>query len=289
MTELDELSSHIASLEIGSSVPLRSEFRMPLLGLGVYQVTKPETISACLAAFEAGYRHIDSAQVYRNEAEVGIAFRQSGLRREDVFVTSKVNSRNHGFDKATEWIDKSLRNFQMDYIDLFLIHDPFSGKERRLETWRALIKARDEGKIRSIGVSNYSILHLEEIKKADLELPVVNQLEIHPFCQQRPIVEWCRNHRVFVQAYCPLLRGQRWDNDLLVALSQKYNKSVPQILVRWSLQAGYSPLPKSTRAERIMSNARVFDFEIEIQDMVQLELLDIGDQGAVSWNPTYAP
>lgn len=276
-------------LTIRTTVNLRSGFSMPLLGLGVYQNTGQSVIDACVAAFAAGYRHIDSAQVYRNEAEVGKAFKLSGLDRSDVFITSKVNSKNHGYNKATEWINRSLENFGMSYIDLFLIHDPLSGKEKRLETWKALIQARDDGKLRSVGVSNYGVPHLEELVSESLELPSINQIELHPFCQQRTIVEWCKAHDVIVQAYCPLTRGERWEHPDLKSLAEKHGKEVPHILVRWSLQMGYSPLPKSALPERVRSNSNVYDFELDPEDMETLNALDEGDKGAVSWNPIHAP
>ncbi|CAG7851020.1 Uncharacterized oxidoreductase Mkms_1985 [Serendipita indica DSM 11827] len=276
-------------LSLNSTVTLRSGRAMPLLGLGVYQNTGPTATTACAAAFRAGYRHVDSAQVYRNETEVGQAVKESGLVREMLFITSKINSRNHGYEKTLTWIDQSLRNFGLEYMDLFLIHDPLSGKERRLDTWKALIKARDDGKIKSIGVSNYGVRHLEEIKSASLELPAVNQIELHPFCQQRPIVQWCKDNNIVVQAYCPIMRGQRWDNPVFKELSLKYGKEVPQILIRWSLQKGFSPLPKSIHDERIRSNANVYDFAIDDADMEKLDSLDLGDMGAVSWNPIHAP
>ncbi|PVF95086.1 Aldo/keto reductase [Serendipita vermifera] len=277
------------SLSISSTVKLRSGYSMPLLGLGVYQNTGPTAISACAAAFSAGYRHIDSAQVYKNEAEVGRAFTASGLKREDVFITSKVNSKNHGYQKALDWIRKSLDNFDMQYIDLFLIHDPLSGKEKRLETWKALIKAKEDGHVRSIGVSNYGVPHLEDMVIASLELPSVNQIELHPFCQQKEIVQWCKQYGVVVEAYCPLMRGARWNDRTLQEVARKYGKTVPQVLIRWSLQMGYSPLPKSANADRVISNAQVYDFELEEEDMVKIEALDEGDKGAVSWNPVHAP
>ncbi|KAG8838008.1 hypothetical protein FRC18_006841 [Serendipita sp. 400] len=276
------------ALSITSSVTLRSGWSMPLLGLGVYQNSGPSVLTACSTALQVGYRHIDSAQAYRNEAEVGRALNESNLKREEVFITSKVYSANHGYDRALQMIDQSLHNLRLEYMDLFLIHDPLSGKERRLATWRALIKARDDGKIRSIGVSNYGIKHLEEIKGASLELPSVNQLEIHPFCQQASIVNWCEQNGIVVQAYSPLVRGNRWDNPTLKELSDKYGKEIPQILIRWSLQRGYSPLPKSSKTDRVISNADVYDFEMGEEDMEKLAALDEGSLGAVTWNPVDA-
>jgi len=275
-------------LSIGSTVKLASGHSMPLLGLGVYQNRGETVVSACLAAFEAGYRHVDSAQLYRNEAEVGDAVRKSGLARENVFITSKIRSPDHGYDKTLKKLDKSLSQFNFTYLDLFLIHDPLSGKDKRLETWKAIVKARDEGKIKSIGVSNYGVHHLEEIAEAGLEIPAINQVELHPFCQQRPIVEYCKAHSIVIQAYCPLMRGQEWDNHVLKEVAGKHGKEVGHVLVRWSLQKGYSPLPKSSQVHRVKNNALVYDFELSDEEMEKIDTLDKGASGALSWNPVNA-
>ncbi|OCH87021.1 Aldo/keto reductase [Obba rivulosa] len=251
------------SLQIATSVSLSSGYEMPLLGLGVFR--NYDCFPACLAALKHGYRHIDSARVYGNEEDVGRAVCESGVPREQVFITSKIR-------------------FGLDYLDLFLIHDPLSGKEKRLDTWRALIECRNAGKIHTIGVSNYNVNHLEEIREAGLETPAVNQFELQPFCQQKPIVEYCRAHGIVIQAYCPLIRGNL-DHPFLQEMAKKYNKNVPQVLVRWSLQHGFSPLPKSSDPARVISNASVYDFEISPEDMARIDALDRGKDGAVSWNP----
>lgn len=260
---------------------------MPLLGFGVYQnfTTKPSV----LEAFKAGYRHVDSAQMYRNEGETGEAVRESGLKREDLFITTKCASRSHGYESTLTGVDQSLQKFGFAYIDLFLIHDPLSGKERRLETYKALQESRAAGKIRTVGVSNYNIHHLEEIREAGMETPAVNQVELHPFCQQRPIVEYCKEHGIVVQAYCPLVRG-KMDDPVIQAIAKKHDNRDPgQILCRWSLQKGFVPLPKSATPARIHSNAQLYDFELDEQDMSALDGLDKGKDGAISWNPVDAP
>ncbi|KAI0037142.1 Aldo/keto reductase [Vararia minispora EC-137] len=273
-------------ISIASSVKLRSGYCMPLLGFGVYQ--NYTTAQSVREALGAGYRHIDSAQAYRNEAHVGEGVRASGIPRSEVFVTTKCINRTHGYESTLKGVDTSLARFGFDYIDLFLIHDPMSGAERRLATYRALLKARDEGKIRSVGVSNYGVKHLEEIKAEGLELPAVNQIELHPFCQQKPIVAWCREHGVVVQAYCPILRG-KMDAAEIQVIAAKYARDPAQILLRWSLQHGFVPLPKSARPERIVSNALLYDFELDREDMMVLDGLDRGREGAISWNPVEHP
>ncbi|RXW24944.1 hypothetical protein EST38_g908 [Candolleomyces aberdarensis] len=243
---------------------------------------------AVLEAFRAGYRHVDSAQMYRNEAEVGAAVRESGLNREDVFITTKVASQGHGYDKTLKGVDASLAKFQFDYVDLFLIHDPLSGKQKRLETYKALLEAKAAGKIKSVGVSNYGVHHLEELKAAGYETPTINQIELHPFCQQKPIVDYCKKNGIIVEAYCPVLRGDM-GHPVIQELASKYKRDPGQILIRWSLQKGFVPLPKSATPSRIHSNADLYDFELTDEDIANLDALDQGDDGAISWNPVNAP
>ncbi|GBE80295.1 NADP-dependent oxidoreductase domain-containing protein [Sparassis latifolia] len=275
------------SLSITSSVCLSSGHKMPLLGLGVFQAEN--CVTACVAALKLGYRHIDSARYYANEAEVGNAIRESGVPREEIFITTKVMSDEHGYANTLKAVDNSLKRFSFDCLDLFLIHSPLSGTEKRLETWRALLDAKKAGKLRTVGVSNYNVQHLEEIREVGLETPAVNQIELHPFCQQKPIVDYCNAHNIFVQAYCPLIRGKNFDNPVLIEVSKKYNKDIAQILVRWSLQRGFSPLPKSSQPTRVQSNAELYDFEISPEDMAKLDALDRGKAGAISWNPVDGP
>ncbi|KAJ7594328.1 NADP-dependent oxidoreductase domain-containing protein [Mycena floridula] len=260
---------------------------MPLLGFGVYQNydAKPSTMHA----LKSGYRHVDSAQVYRNESEVGEAIRDSGdlVKREDLFITTKCVSKTHGYEKTLKGVDESLVRFGLDYIDLFLIHDPLSGSRKRLETYKALLEAKKAGKIRSVGVSNYNVKHLEEIANAGYEKPSVNQIELHPFCQQRPIVSYCQERSIVIQAYCPIIRG-KMDHKAITKLAEKYNRDPAQILLRWSLQKGFVPLPKSVQNARIESNTNLYDFSLTQEDMESLDALDRGKEGAISWNPVYA-
>ncbi|KAF9010561.1 NADP-dependent oxidoreductase domain-containing protein [Cyathus striatus] len=249
----------MAALTINSTVNLPGTgYPIPLLGFGVYQnyTAKP----SCLEAFKAGYKHVDSAQMYRNEADVGAALRESGLKREDVFITSKVASKTHGYDITLQGIDESLKKFGF---------------------------AKKAGKIRTVGVSNYNIHHLEEIKNAGLEAPAVNQIELHPKCQQKPIVDYCRANNILIEAYCPILRGEL-DDPIIQELANKHNRDPAQILIRWSLQKGFIPLPKSATPARIHSNAKVYDFQLSEEDIQKLDSLDKGKEGAISWNPVNA-
>ncbi|KAL4261062.1 NADP-dependent oxidoreductase domain superfamily protein [Pleurotus pulmonarius] len=281
-TLLQHIGSKMSDLNLNSVVKLSSGYTLPLLGFGVYR--NDDATPSVLEAFKAGYRHIDSAQMYRNEEQVGNALRQSGLSRGDVFITSKVPSKDHGYERALASIDGSLKSFGFEYIDLFLIHDPLSGKEARLATWKALLEARDAGKIRTVGVSNFSAKHLQEIRDADLEMPAVNQIELQPFCQQKPIVEYCRNNGIVVEAYCPVIRGEM-NHEVIQSIAKKYSRDPGQILIRWSLQHEFVPLPKSATPKRIHSNAQVFDFALAEEDMNALDALDRGADGAISWNP----
>ncbi|EJD41247.1 Aldo/keto reductase [Auricularia subglabra TFB-10046 SS5] len=265
---------------------------MPVLGLGVYKNEDPT--EACAAAFRAGYRHVDSAKMYGNEAHVGRALRASGIPRSEVFITSKAFNKFHGYESTLAAVDESLTALGMppdsSYYDLYLIHDPKSGKEKRLQTWKALVECHKAGKLRSIGVSNYGPRHLDEIVEAGLELPSVNQVELHPFCQQKEIVEWCRKHGVLVQAYCPVIRmvPDKVEHPTVVKIAKKHSKKPTQVLIRWSLQKGYVPLPKSTHEDRIIENANVFDFELDEGDTQELDALDQGAAGAIAWNPVDA-
>ncbi|KAH7097504.1 Aldo/keto reductase [Auriculariales sp. MPI-PUGE-AT-0066] len=261
---------------------------MPVLGLGVYRSFGEDAMTASLAALKHGYRHIDSATLYRNESGVGEAVRRSGIPRTDIFITSKIQSPRQGYAETLAAVDTSLAKLEMDYIDLYLVHDPRSGEKTRLDTYRALIEKReDEGKLRSIGVSNYGLRHLEEIVEAGFELPAVNQIELHPFCQQREISQWCRARGVVVQAYCPLMRMQKGkiDHPVLIAVAEKLQRTPTQISIRWSLQKGFVPLPKSIHEERIIENADVFAFDISETDMLALDGLDLGSSGAIMQNP----
>ncbi|CAL1708215.1 unnamed protein product [Somion occarium] len=275
-----------SALTFQSTVKLLSGYEIPRLGFGVaYGFGKEEdplelTKPGVLEALKVGYRHIDSAQLYRNEREVGEAVRESGLKREDVFVTSKVP--DEGEPLAS--VDASLKALGFDYIDLYLIHSPPAGKENRLTKYKALLEAKRQGKVRTVGVSNYNIHHIEEIREAGLELPSVNQVELHPFCQQRPIIEYCNKHNIAVEAYCPVIRG-KLDDPVIVDIAKKHGKEPAQVLLRWSLQHDLIPLVRSSNPARILSNTQIYDFALDEDDVKRLDALDRGAEGAISWNP----
>ncbi|GJE87304.1 aldo/keto reductase [Phanerochaete sordida] len=272
-----------STLSIDSAARLRSGYPTPLLGLGVYKNTACQP--ACLAALKHGYRKIDTARMYGNEAQVGEALKACGLSREQFYITSKINTFDPcSYDETLAAVDDSLQKLGLEYLDYMLIHAPLVSKAKRLDIWKALIQAKSQGKIKVIGVSNYGVKHLEEIKAAGLEAPEINQIELQPLCQQKEIVDYCKKHEIFIEAYAPLMRGL-WDHAAITDAAKKYNKHPAQILVRWSLQRGFSPLPKSDKPERVVSNADVYDFEISAEDMARIDALDRGTEGAITWNP----
>lgn len=261
-------------------VSLNSGARIPQLGLGVWQAGG-STKRAVEAALQVGYRHIDTAAVYGNEAPVGAAIAESGLPRAEVFVTTKLWNQNQGYDAALTAFDASLKRLRLDYVDLYLIHWPLPGL--RLESWRALEHLFTEKRARSIGVSNFLVPHLQELTGVAKVLPAVNQIELTPFLQRGDTVALCQKLGIRLEAYSPLTRGQRLAHPEVVAIAQQSQRSPAQVLLRWGIQKGFVVLPKSVHAERIAENAAVFDFELDEQAMRRLDALE---EGLVTgWDP----
>ena len=256
-------------------IRLNNGVEMPQLGLGVYQ-SRPgrETRRAVVAALEAGYRLIDTAAMYQNEADVGAAIRDSGVPREEVFVTSKLWNDDHGYEQALRAFRETLRRLGTGYVDLYLIHWPSGGELK--ETWRALEHLQAEGLTRAIGVSNYAVGHLEEMLGYAHVLPAVNQVEFHPFLYQRELLEWVHERGIALEAYRPLARARRMDDPTLTAVARAHDKSAAQVLLRWSLQRGAIVIPKSVHVERIRENLDVFDFVLGGDEMARLDALDEG-------------
>ncbi|KAG6099899.1 hypothetical protein E4U30_005795 [Claviceps sp. LM220 group G6] len=275
------------SLSIQDRSPLHNtDTSIPNLGFGIYQLYGQACQKAILAALDAGYRHIDSAQIYRNESDVGAALKQSGLKREDVFLTTKISQSAGSFDKtyksAVESIGMISGGGKDGYVDLFLIHLPGTGRDSREELWKVLEKLHEEGRAKAIGVSNYRPQHVDEMKEyAKIWPPHVNQIELHPWCQQKEIVQYCRDNNIVVAAYSPLACGAHLSDSTLTAVADKYKKSAAQILVRYALQKGWVPLPKSGNEERIKQNADVFHFALSDEDMKTMDGLDRGKAGAL--------
>ncbi|KAL2816984.1 NADP-dependent oxidoreductase domain-containing protein [Aspergillus granulosus] len=274
-------------LTIQSTQRLLSGYQIPILGYGVYQTPTDVAEQVTVEALKLGYRHIDSAAAYNNEKEVSAAISKAGLARSDVFLTTKIPPKGMGYEASKQSIEDSLKKANTDYFDLILIHAPFGGKEGRLGSWRALVEAQQAGKVRSIGVSNYGIHHLEEletyIKSGGGGQIDVGQYELHPWLGRGELVEWLKKRGVVVQAYCPLVRNQRGEEPVLKELSEKYGKTTAQVLIRWSLQKGFVPLPKSVTPSRIKENAEVFDFELDEADMAKLTT---DKYEPCAWDPT---
>ncbi|KAK7204958.1 NADP-dependent oxidoreductase domain-containing protein [Myxozyma melibiosi] len=281
------MSFSAAGLTLKSKVKLSSGFEMPVLGFGVYQSYGEEVINSVYHALKTGYRHIDSATLYENEREVGVAVKKwihdTGGKREDVFYTTKIWDTDQGYKNAKKAINWSLRQCDLGYIDLYLIHSPYPGRQLRKETWQAMEEAVQEGKIKSIGVSNYGIKHLKEMEEYATIKPAVNQLEVHPFLTRKELVEFCQSHNIVVEAFCPITRGLKFKDSRVQALVQKYKRTPAQIMLRWSLERGLVPLPKSSNPKRIEENSQVFDFSLEPADV---ESLMTKEYFIVDWDPT---
>ncbi|EPS30179.1 hypothetical protein PDE_05129 [Penicillium oxalicum 114-2] len=281
-------NSNMASKQtLQSKYKLRSGHEIPVLGFGVYLIPPSTTEKVVAEALKNGFRHIDSAIMYGNERACGRAIRDSGLDRSDIFFTTKIPPESMGYSDARRAIESSLREAGLDYFDLILIHAPYGGKEARLGSWRALVEAQKAGKVKSIGVSNYGIHHLEELEEyiqggGGGEISV-GQYELHPWLDHSDIVEWCQSREIVVEAYSPLAHGTRFREPVLAQIGEKYGKSPAQVLIRWSLQMGFVPLPKSAKTQRIPQNANVFDFALSPEDM---KLLDTGEYSPTDWDPT---
>jgi methylglyoxal/glyoxal reductase len=245
---------------------LNNGIEMPLLGLGVYDMYEREAEQTIEKAVEVGYRLFDTASMYRNETEVGNALRNSGIARKDVFITTKVNNTDHGFDATLRAFEVSQKKLNFDYIDLYLIHWGIKGK--RKDTWLALERLYTEGAVRAVGVCNYPIPFLDEMKDYATLTPVVNQVEFSPYLFLQDLLKRCQNDGILLQAWSPLVRGMRMNDAKLIDIGKKYNKSPAQMLIRWGLELGISTIPKSVTAARLIENFDVFDFTISPEDMV---------------------
>lgn len=259
------------------TVTLHNGVKIPGLGLGVFKVEEgPELIQAVKAAVKHGYRSIDTAAVYQNEGSVGEAiadlFKESTVAREDLFVTSKVWNADLGYESTLAAYETSLNKLGLDYLDLYLIHWPVKGKYK--DAWRALETLYRDGRVKAIGVSNFQVHHLEDLMK-DAEIkPMINQVEFHPRLTQKEVRAFCQEHGIQMEAWSPLMQGELLDNEVLKGIAEKYGKSVAQIILRWDVQHGVVTIPKSTKEQRIIENAALFDFELTEDDMNQIDGLN---------------
>jgi 2,5-diketo-D-gluconate reductase A len=250
--------------------------RIPQFGFGVFQIPPDETADAVRTALDAGYRHIDTAQMYRNEEGVAEGVKRSGVARDDIFITTKLNNDRHGHDSAIEALDESLRKLGTDHVDLFLIHWPQAKLKKYVETWKAFEKLAADGRARSIGVSNFEPEHLETLANETDTVPAVNQIELHPGLQQAQLRGYHREHGIITEAWSPLAQGKVFGDQAIVDLAQKYDRSPAQVVLRWHIQLGNVVFPKSSTPSRMRENIDIFDFELSDEDMAAIGGLDRG-------------
>lgn len=260
-------------MNLESKATLHNGVKMPWVGLGVYKMKNDqEVVNAVKSALEIGYRSIDTAQFYDNEEGVGQAIKESGIPREEIFVTTKIWNTHQGYDLTLKTFEKSLEKLGMDYVDLYLVHWPVPGKYK--ETWKALEHLYEQKKVRAIGVSNFLIHHLEDLfQEAEIK-PMVNQVEFHPQLFQKDLLNFCNEHQILLEAWSPLARGKYFGDPVLQELSQKYGKTPAQIMLRWDVQHGVVTIPKSTHVQRQKENADIFDFELTKEEMKALDGLN---------------
>lgn len=272
-------------MDLNSTFTLNNGVTIPRLGLGVFQ-TRPgdEVVNAVKWALEVGYRHIDTARIYRNEAGVGQAIRESDIPRENLFVTTKLWNSDQGYDETLRACEASLKELGLEYVDLYLMHWPVPDK--RLASWQAMERLQQEGRVRSIGISNFMKRHVEELLGSAEIKPVVNQIEMSPFIYEfrKDTIDFCRDQNIYIESYSPLTKGRKLSDPKLVALAEKYGKSPAQILIRWSLQHDFITIPKSANENRIRENAQVYDFQLSREDMNTLNSFD--EQLTTGWDPT---
>ena len=257
------------------SIKLNNGVEIPQVGFGVWQIPDPETAKAVNAAIEAGYRSIDTAAIYGNEAGVGQGIAESGIAREDLFITTKLWNEKQGYESTLKAFDRSMRKLDLDYLDLYLIHWPLPARDLYFETWKAFEKLYAEGRIRAICVSNFLPEHLQRLIAGSDTVPAVNQIELHPQLQQAELRAFDAEHGIATEAWSPLAKGQSLLQDpVLTQLGKKYGKSPAQIVLRWHTQLGTIVIPKSVTPSRIRENIDIFDFELSTDDLAQIVRLN---------------
>jgi 2,5-diketo-D-gluconate reductase A len=268
----------VETVTISPLVKLADGNGIPQLGLGVYKTPAESTASLVDGAIRLGYRHIDTAKLYRNEREVGEGVRASGVPREEVFVTTKVWDDDQGFDRTLAAFDRSIGELGFDYVDLYLIHWPCPQQDLYVDTWRALQRIRDEGRATSIGVSNFQPHHLQRLIDETGETPVINQIELHPRFPQYGVQQWDDEHGIVTEAWAPLARGGLLDEPVLHEIAAKHGRTPAQVVLRWHLDRGLVVFPKSSSLDRIRQNFEVFDFALDAADRAGIATLETGER-----------
>ena len=257
--------------------------KMPSIGFGTYKSGNDEDTARIVKyALEIGYRQIDTASFYGNEVGVGKGIKDSGIKREEIFLVTKLWNDDHGYENTIKAFNKSLERLQVEYIDLYLIHWP---NKLNAETWRAFEYLYKIGKVKAIGVCNFKIGHLEELKATAEIMPMVNQVEIHPLSSKDIMLDYCNKNNIQLVAWSPIMRGKIFSNELIIALAEKYKKTIAEIILRWHIQRGVIPIPKSSNEERIKENIDIFDFKISEEDMDIIDSLNEGNNVSVSGVP----
>lgn len=263
----------MVATSLQDTVTLHNGVKMPWMGLGVFKVPEGElVVESVAAAIRNGYRAIDTASFYQNEEGVGLAIKESGVAREELFITTKLWNSDQGYESALAAFELSMSKLGLEYLDLYLIHWP--GKDKFKETWKAFEKLYKEGRVRAIGVSNFQIHHLEELMKDAEVKPMVNQVEYHPHLTQKELQAFCQKEGIQLEAWSPLKQGQLLSEPVIEEIASKHNKSVAQVIIRWDLQNGVVTIPKSIKEHRIVENADVFDFELSAEDMEKIDRLN---------------
>lgn len=262
---------------------LYNNVKIPAIGFGTYKSGNDEETAKIVEwALSTGYRQIDTAAFYGNEVGVGNGIKNSNVDRSEIFLVTKLWNDYHGYENTIKAFNESLKKLQVDYIDLYLIHWP---NKLNAETWRAFEYLYEIGKVKAIGVCNFKIGHLEELKKTAKIIPMVNQVELHPLSPKNELVYYCKENNIQVIAWSPIMRGKLFTDKLMLSLSEKYKKSIPQIILRWHFQRGIIPIPKSSNRERIKENINIFDFEISKEDMEAINALSKGEDVSVTGVP----
>ncbi|WP_027348808.1 aldo/keto reductase [Halotalea alkalilenta] len=261
------------------SITLSDGHSIPQLGLGVWKTPADQTAKTVATAFELGYRHIDTAAIYGNEEGVGQAIAGAGIPREELFITTKLWNEKQGFDSTLAAFDESMGKLGLDYLDLYLIHWPCPANDRFVDTWKAFIRLRDEGRIRSIGVSNFRPEDIERLNAETGVAPVINQIEVHPLLQQNQLREFNRSHNIVTEAWSPLAQGgELLQDEKITAIAARHGKSAAQVILRWHLELGSVIFPKSVTPSRIKENADIFDFSLDADEMKTIATLDRGER-----------